>query len=462
MKALIIVDSTATIYSRSPYMLQGVEPLVRAGYILGELGVEDVLLLCKSDKTANILRSSPLTEFRQPRFLFPSSLQESTLLTSSWLEMGEKVLLIHSGMLVDPRVLKTTAGQSSTTLLLSPQTDQACGDERSQDKSAPASRWRKAGEKGGEKAIAGILTPDDLPWVLRHVGENHGDWDGLLYSLSNKQSTKIIGLSEIPAYHAGMRRKIQPYYARLTGPDSIPRIKYELVETSSKGASDALAHYVHRPIENALVRRLLPTRATPNLLTLLSNVAAYAATVLYLLGFLVPGLAVSFMVGILDGLDGKLARARASLSKLGVIEHSLDLFYEFSWIVALAVFFSTGLTQTLPLLWCSLILLNISFYRSCYDQFRKSMGRSLDDYGSFERIFRRVAGRRNLYNLHILAWLLVGMPRYILPSILVHAAITSVIYSTRAAIHMHRSDRKMHRPQSRGIQPTLCNSQETV
>jgi len=78
-------------------------------------------------------------------------------------------------------------------------------------------------------------------------------------------------------------------------------------------------------------------------------------------------------------------------------------------------------------------------YRYCYDIFGSTMGKSLDIYGSFERVFRRVAGRRNLYNMHILTAILLGVPGYALVSITVHAALTAIIYAWRTAVHLHAS-----------------------
>lgn len=76
------------------------------------------------------------------------------------------------------------------------------------------------------------------------------------------------------------------------------------------------------------------------------------------------------------------------------------------------------------------------------------MGRSLDDSGNFERKFRRIAGRRNLYNVPILVGVLLvplfslNALIYSLTFILFHSGITAVIYSSRAVKHMYGMDRK--------------------
>jgi hypothetical protein len=77
------------------------------------------------------------------------------------------------------------------------------------------------------------------------------------------------------------------------------------------------------------------------------------------------------------------------------------------------------------------------------------MGTSLDIYGDFEKVFRRIAGRRNLYNIHILIGVLLGFPLYSLISVTTHAAITAIIYAWRTARHLNAADKaERHRTSS--------------
>lgn len=208
----------------------------------------------------------------------------------------------------------------------------------------------------------------------------------------------------------------------------------------SKGASDLLAYYIHRPLENKIVLRLVNTKITPNQVTILTNIIAYMVTLSYFFGFLLPGSLLSFLVGLMDGLDGKLARAKGQTTKLGKMEHAFDLLFESSWLIALALFLHTSSGETLPLILCLFSILLISFYRYCYDTFSRAMNTSLDVYGAFEKAFRRIAGRRNLYNIHILMGVISGYPTYSLMSITVHAGLTALIYAWRTAKHLHEVD----------------------
>jgi len=221
-----------------------------------------------------------------------------------------------------------------------------------------------------------------------------------------------------------------------------------IIESASKNPSDALAYYVHKPIENKLVAWISNFNITPNQLTIIVNILAYTVTALFFLGYLLPGSILTFVVGIADGLDGKLARVKLKTSKIGSLEHSFDLLFEFSWFIALSWFLFSSTGSSTPLVLCIFIILSIAFYRHVYDQFRAAMGRSLDDSGDFERKFRRIAGRRNLYNIPILVGILLvpflslSVLIYSLAFILFHSVITAVVYSLSAMRHMHAMDHK--------------------
>ena len=182
------------------------------------------------------------------------------------------------------------------------------------------------------------------------------------------------------------------------------------------------------------------TRITPNQVTILTNIAAYIVAGFYFFGFLLAGSILSFVVGLMDGIDGKLARAKNQTTKLGKMEHAFDLLFEFSWLISLALFLHRTSGEDLPLIFCLFSILFISFYRYCYDTFSRAMNTSLDIYGRFERGFRRVAGRRNLYNIHMLIGILSGFPEYSLMSITVHAGLTAIVYAWRTAKHLHAAD----------------------
>jgi phosphatidylglycerophosphate synthase len=251
-----------------------------------------------------------------------------------------------------------------------------------------------------------------------------------------RADAEIFDISRIESYASKMRKEIRPWWVDIDREKDLAKAKEIIIENASKNPSDILAYYVHKPIENRLVSYISNFSITPNQLTILINVLAYTVTILFFLGYLLPASILTFVVGIADGLDGKLARVKLMTSKLGSLEHSFDLLFEFSWFIALSWFLFNSTRDATPLILCIGIIILIAFYRHVYDQFRRAMGRSLDDSGDFERIFRRIAGRRNLYNIPILVGILLGTPLYSLIFILFHSGITAIVYSACAMKNM--------------------------
>jgi len=153
---------------------------------------------------------------------------------------------------------------------------------------------------------------------------------------------------------------------------------------------------------------------------------------------------LAYLVGILDGLDGKLARARGILTKLGYIEHTFDMLYEQTLYAcfALSLYFLDNNLLSLILGLC--MLLADSFVRHCYMQFKETMGKALTAYTNFDRIFARIDGRRNVYVLYMIlfSWLpWLGKPLYAMYAMLIHSSITAVVYAIRAVQHMSAADK---------------------
>ncbi|MCD6093690.1 MAG: NTP transferase domain-containing protein [Candidatus Omnitrophica bacterium] len=265
--------------------------------------------------------------------------------------------------------------------------------------------------------------------------------DGIANAAKNLDA-EIFDITQIESYASKMRKEIKPWWIDIDTKKDLIRAREIIIENASKNPSDALACYVHKPIENRLVAWISNFNITPNQLTIIVNILAYTVTALFFFGYLLPGSILTFVVGIADGLDGKLARVKLKTSKIGSLEHSFDLLFEFSWFIALSWFLFNSTQSATPLILCMFIILFIAFYRHIYDQFRRAMGKSLDDAGNFERKFRRIAGRRNLYNIPILVSILLGVPLYSLFFILFHSGITAIVYSARAMRHMYVMDSK--------------------
>ncbi|MEA1912726.1 MAG: sugar phosphate nucleotidyltransferase [candidate division WOR-3 bacterium] len=359
--------------------------------------------------------------------------------------LAEKFVLLMSDHIFDYRILKELIEHDtrSSVLLAIDRRKPQLEDAKVLEKEGKIVDIGKNIEESNS-IDTGILlcSPKIFSYIEEAIKEGKAELaDGIAKAAKNRDA-ETFDITRIESYASKMRKDIKPWWIDIDKEKDLRKAQEMIIEDASKNPSDALAYYVHKPIENKLVAFISNFNITPNQLTVLVNILAYIVTALFFFGYLLWASILTFVVGIADGLDGKLARVKLMTSKLGSLEHSFDLLYEFSWFIALSYFLYSSTQNPTPLILCIFIILFIAFYRHVYDQFRRAMGKSLDDAGNFERIFRRVAGRRNLYNIPILVCILLRVPLYSLIFILFHSGITAIVYSTRAMKHMNVIDRK--------------------
>jgi 1L-myo-inositol 1-phosphate cytidylyltransferase / CDP-L-myo-inositol myo-inositolphosphotransferase len=218
-----------------------------------------------------------------------------------------------------------------------------------------------------------------------------------------------VDVSHQPLYYVSLRRKLRPYWFPVPSPANRNLANSVLFGSIQKGTLDIPALF-HAPIETFLISRLCKTRVTPNQLTLLCNVVAWTATILFAIGHLGWGLALALLVGVLDGLDGKQARLKVETTRHGKIEHWFDAVFEMSWWIALAWHFH--ISGQLPGAFGYLLLLLVA---EGVDGLAKASvyfttGKVIDELGPFERFVRLIGGRRNVYIWILTIGFLLGAP----------------------------------------------------
>jgi phosphatidylglycerophosphate synthase len=116
-----------------------------------------------------------------------------------------------------------------------------------------------------------------------------------------------------------------------------------------------------------------------------------------MLGYTGLGTVAALIFGIIDGLDGKQSRVKIETTERGKREHYLDYVIENSWWLFIA--FYLWRSGQLPNAFYFLALLIASHL---LDEFAKrrvkiATGRLMDDVMPFDRAFRLIAARRNVY-----------------------------------------------------------------
>ena len=136
--------------------------------------------------------------------------------------------------------------------------------------------------------------------------------------------------------------------------------------------------------------------------------------------------------GVVDGLDGKLSRVKVETTKRGEWEHHVDSFVENSWWAAIA--FHLWQVGQLPSAFYFLALLIGSHVLDGFGKRRahRATGRRLDDVAPFDRAFRLIAARRNIY-----VWVLAG--GFLLGAFPQSYVIICGWAAVTAAVHVMRS-----------------------
>lgn len=254
-------------------------------------------------------------------------------------------------------------------------------------------------------------------------------------------SLEAVDVAALPTYSRPLRRDFPPFwYPAPRSPRESAMVRAHLLDATQKGALDLPAHF-HAPIEKLLTRAVAPTRWTPNQITLVTNLVAWSATALLATGRLGAGLLVAMVVGVLDGVDGKLARLRLETSKLGELEHFFDFLFEWSWWTALAYYFAaSGRIAEAWALWG--VLAGSELVGGLAKLVvKRRFGLVIDEMSGLDRAIRFVAGRRNVYVWLLVASTLAGRVEDGFRLLAGWALATAVVHAVRATLLVLRSRR---------------------
>jgi len=220
---------------------------------------------------------------------------------------------------------------------------------------------------------------------------------------------EVVELSDVDPYLAHLRRTLRPFWVRLASAEDRARAAHHLLDATQKGVLDFPARFLHPPVENLLVRWVAPEPVTPNQITVLTGVLGFAIAWLFATGGYVVGLVLAAFVNILDGVDGKLARVKLLASRFGdILDHTLDVSFEFAWYLGLGWGLSGGDLSGAPFRTAVGLILLMLGARGISGVYKGVTGHQIHDHRAFDRAFRLVAGRRNIYVVMMLTGAAVG------------------------------------------------------
>jgi len=284
------------------------------------------------------------------------------------------------------------------------------------------------------KPIALVLKRNDHLTILEKLDFNNFEDALRIHEISNIEKVDVSQLLDKFDYD---RSKL--LCIKINSKNDLKKGKKLIIFRAQKGLH--FTSLINKRIEDRIVYLISEkTWITPNRITITANILALIVAIFFIKGWFKIAPILAYLVGIIDGLDGKLARARGILTKLGHIEHSFDMLYEQIWYISFAIGLYLSGYGTYSLLLGLMFLLSDTFVRHCYMQFRITMGAPLKTYSRFDLIFARIDGRRNVYLIYMIlfSWILEQI--YALYAMIIHSVITAFVYAVRSIQHMSKLD----------------------
>ncbi len=370
----------------------GIPLAARLVYHLNAIGVKKAILLIRNGQMPK------MPDRWQGSLQLDWVCLESDIPAAILPESGQAAscIYIDAVFLIDPRLVRHLAHAGSLTLAFPNHTDIEnkkirLGLMRQEDLII----WAKQGDAAVmERAL--ILLPDDIePFCSETRGDRTPYFQAVHTTADANKATRFL--------IADMQKKVM----------------------------DLPSEYIDPHFENPLTMLLIDTPVTPNMVTYVCLAVAIGVAWLFWQGHFITGALLTLAVEILDGVDGKLARTRLQFSKIGAHEDIIDYFYENSWYVALGIGLSNAVQNDWPLYIAGLLIFADTTDNIFYTLAGKQHGKSIDLFSPSDAVFRKIAGRRNIYGYMFIVGFLAGFPQHTFIAVAVWALITAAVHGVR-------------------------------
>jgi phosphatidylglycerophosphate synthase len=208
-------------------------------------------------------------------------------------------------------------------------------------------------------------------------------------------------------YDKVLRKRADPMVARL---GSVKAVEQEIFDATYKGVTDFVTKHVWPRPALAAVRFCVRHGFSPNQVTYASAVLVLVTFWLFWIGAFLPGLVAAYVMTFLDTVDGKLARATLTSSKMGdVLDHGIDLihppFWWWAWAVGLMAV-GSGVSW----IWLGAILVGYVLQRLLEGLFIARFKIEMHIWRPFDSLFRKFTARRNPNLVILTVFTIFGAP----------------------------------------------------
>jgi phosphatidylglycerophosphate synthase len=361
---------TAWIDARHPMVNQrlwGLTLLERNLRELDKLGCTDVVVASTSERAPQAHFCHPLPASLRVTFVEIDASQPFASLCAALRQRDEPILALEGHALNDSRVLRQFMVASSSCALISPH--------------------------GTRPAGAAVFRASDLPFFPDGAC---GSLTSLVMTMLQQGHLPPFDVYHFATYIEGMRRHVPPYLLLIETPDEVSEADAMLRQRAHKGVLELVGKYIHPPLEFGAVRLLAYTPVTPNQITVFWLALAALVAFLFSQGQLFSGALLAAAIGVLDGIDGKLARLTLRFSKVGdVLDHIGGAIYDAIWYLALGWYFSQGDWSSTAAVFTIILVLSYSLERIVSGIFSKLHQTSIHDYTPLDESIRLVISRMN-------------------------------------------------------------------
>jgi 1L-myo-inositol 1-phosphate cytidylyltransferase / CDP-L-myo-inositol myo-inositolphosphotransferase len=402
---LILADAPAALR-----IFLGISLLERLLRVVQRLGFREALILSNSPEEVAGQLAKPSWARAEVALSFRPR-KSGAVRVSEVATGANRILVVSAGFYYDARLLKAVAGQNATTLLVDSAPHPECVEF-----------WK---DRDGLFGAAALVEND---WLSR---QDHTA--ALMDQLSSDAATgriEVCDAARQPAYIMSLRKQVRPVFFPAPAPEVLS-VAERFPRAAAQPGVQAFVERLNAPIEDWIVRRLCRSRITPNQVTFVTMLSGLAVTAAFVAGHLWSGVALAYLVEVLDGVDGKLARAKVETTAGGEWEHVIDYWIELSWWTALAFHFHAGGMRNAY--WLLLLLVGSDLVdRLAKRAVKEKVGRNLDDVANFDRFVRWIGGRRCINIWILAAGLLLGDPANAFVLICGWMAATAALHVVRA------------------------------
>jgi phosphatidylglycerophosphate synthase len=383
--------------------LWGLTLLERMIRELAQLGFEEIVVVRLPQAASTTLIKHTLPNSVVVRFETVASDRSFDALVTYLNASRSLVLVLQGNALYDKRILDLLTNTRGACGLLMPN----------------GTRGAAAGVLSAAAATLMDLRGQERLTANIHIGLEAG-------------TLKRLDLAVLNPYLKNLRRTVCPFIILVETAADLEKADATLRQTVHKGTNDFVAMYIHPPLEFGITRLLAPTKVTPNQVTFLGMIFSSLAIYLFATGRLVEGILCAATKGVLDGVDGKLARLHIKYSKAGdLLDHVGDIIFDALWYLALGWHFAHGDVSSTAATFTIILFVAYWIQRIVPGVFEKRHGHEIYDYEEIDKFVRLIGSRMNNNVWVMMLGILLGFAQASFYGVSIWMAATALWYTSR-------------------------------